>query len=231
MKVFHSWKIWLRIFPQKFPSILIMQPRSTTAWIIQTLMTVRLWTSIRSILKMNDCQCCTRADTRNVSPAPKGEMDLQNQFDLAHAEPEPAQIPISDVESVCIRYCPCRVHMDCRKETNLCLRDSLPNINNSRHWHEEVFNRWSTVYDMTTGRAGQQVLEQRADCRRKPFYPRCCGLCEIVNEICLLEQRHKRCCKLKLQPLRCDGDYTDSPTTQHAAILEPHRPSRGNILR
>lgn len=99
----------------------------------------------------------------------------------------------------------------CRTGLSICVNDYWHELNNRLACDENIFSRWRSLYEISTDNTGRQLLQQQADCRRKPFLPKRCELCNITDDIYLTEQLCKQYTKPKCEELTCQGDYQCDP--------------------
>lgn len=106
----------------------------------------------------------------------------------------------------------CNLPVDfCRACPDICADDYWHELSNRLGCDERVFDRWKSMYQLTTDDIAQQILETKADCRRKPFLPRRCTMCDITDDIYLKEQLCKTYMKPRVREIHCLGDYGIDP--------------------
>lgn len=96
----------------------------------------------------------------------------------------------------------------CKACPDVCINDYWYELNNRLGCNPYMYDRWKSIYQMTTDEVGKQLLAKKADCRRKPFFPRRCKLCDINDDIYISEQLCKQYVRPECQQLTCYGDYT-----------------------
>lgn len=103
----------------------------------------------------------------------------------------------------------CNLPVDlCRTCPDVCVDDYWHELSNRLGCDERVFDRWKSMYQLTTDDVAQQILQTKADCRRKPFLPRRCTMCDITDDIYLREQLCKSYVKPRVREIHCLGDYS-----------------------
>lgn len=106
----------------------------------------------------------------------------------------------------------CNLPVDlCRACPDVCVDDYWHELSNRLGCDERVFDRWKSMYQLTTDDVARQILETKADCRRKPFLPRRCTMCDITDDIYLTEQLCKRYTQRRRHDIQCLGDYGADP--------------------
>lgn len=106
----------------------------------------------------------------------------------------------------------CNVPVElCKACPGVCIDDYWHELSNRLNCDERMFNRWKSMYQITTDDIARKILEEKADCRRKPFLPRRCAMCDITDDIYITEQMCKQYMKPKYEQIRCYGDYEQDP--------------------
>lgn len=122
------------------------------------------------------------------------------------------RLPAPAIDGCVLYEKDCNLPVDlCRACPDVCVDDYWHELSNRLGCDERVFDRWKSMYQLTTDDVAQQILETKADCRRKPFLPRRCTMCDITDDIYLKEQLCKSYMKPKIREIHCLGDYGVDP--------------------
>ncbi len=141
----------------------------------------------------------------------------KSEADGGHIAPADAAMAAEEKPAIdgCILYQKdCNVPVDlCKSCPDVCVDDYWLELSNRLRCDDRIFDRWKSMYQITTDDVAQHILECKSDCRRKPFLPRRCTMCDITDDIYLTEQMCKRYVKPPpRQDLQCLGDYQADPS-------------------